>query len=295
MLPWTHIAYNLIIMAPPTDYATVFTTLLCSKEAANKLGHEFIPVVFDIGILAKALELVWANSVELSSVIPSEGGMHFIMSVFAGIGHLYRGAGLKQLLSESGVYAAGTVKPMMAGKYFKWALHGLKLLDQALNRRLLVKFKQWCIDHNIEIAQDIKPLLERFQMGLSEENITGQVDDMGPLMDQFQSHLDRFREEGRDTSPIFRIWDDFLHRVILPLKMFLAASRRGVWLVYQFAKASLLPMLFASGQTTYARYMPAQVIAMKKLPQAVLSEFEKDIFIGSCRNVNLMVSGMITY
>ena len=55
-------------------------------------------------------------------------GMFFLMFVFAGTGHLYS-VSLNRLLSESGVYAAGTVKQMMAEKDIDWTLRGLTLLD----------------------------------------------------------------------------------------------------------------------------------------------------------------------
>lgn len=69
------IAFNPIIMAPPTDPSTVFTTLLRLKETANTLGQEHIPVFFDMGLLCKALEVTWSKPDELNGVIPCVGGM----------------------------------------------------------------------------------------------------------------------------------------------------------------------------------------------------------------------------
>lgn len=126
------IAYNPIIMSKPTDYSTIYTTLLGSKEVATSLGQSHIPVVFDMGLLTKALEKVWSQDKKLQGVIPVEGGMHLLMSVFAGIGHLYGDAGLKQLLIDSGTYALGTVNNILLGKDFDRALTAFKLVDEAL-------------------------------------------------------------------------------------------------------------------------------------------------------------------
>ena len=45
------------------------------KKAINNLGHTYI-LVFDMGLLTKALKITWANLEELSGVIPCYGGMH---------------------------------------------------------------------------------------------------------------------------------------------------------------------------------------------------------------------------
>ena len=55
-------------------------------------------------------------------MIPLEDGTHFLMLVFARRGFLYGDTGLEQLLCESDLFAAGTVKHILTGKYFDRAL-----------------------------------------------------------------------------------------------------------------------------------------------------------------------------
>ncbi|KAH3746960.1 hypothetical protein DPMN_181380 [Dreissena polymorpha] len=77
------IAYNPIVMSKPTNYSTIYKTLLLAKEVANALGQSHISVVFDMGLLYKALEIVWIQDDDLKGVIPMDGGMHLLMSIFA--------------------------------------------------------------------------------------------------------------------------------------------------------------------------------------------------------------------
>ena len=56
-MPISVIAYNPILMAPPNDYATVFTTLMRNKEIINSLGHYYTLIFFDMGLLTKACNL----------------------------------------------------------------------------------------------------------------------------------------------------------------------------------------------------------------------------------------------
>ena len=69
----SNVAFNPIIMAPPTDYSTVYTTLKRMKECINSLGQAYVPVYFDMGLLTKALEITWAKPVDMQGIIPCKG------------------------------------------------------------------------------------------------------------------------------------------------------------------------------------------------------------------------------
>ena len=142
-IPVSRVAYNPILMAPASDISTVYTIMLRLKEAANALGQKYLPLCLDMGLLTKALEIVWAHPTELEGVILVEGGMHLLMSVIAGIGNLYGDAGLNNLLHESGVFAPRTVDHMLSGKDFDRALYGLKLVEESLCAHFFVNFNKW--------------------------------------------------------------------------------------------------------------------------------------------------------
>jgi len=127
-------------MAAPNDYNTVYTTLKRVKEQLNALGQKSCPVFFDMGLLCKALEVVWAYPVEFEGVYPLEGGMHLLMAVFASVGNLYGTAGLADLLSDSGVYAKATVGQILAGKDFDRGMRAFLLVDEVLQKRFLFSF-----------------------------------------------------------------------------------------------------------------------------------------------------------
>ena len=86
--PTSTVAFNPILMASPSDHATIYTTPMRAKEAINQLGYSYAPIIFDMGLLTKALEITQSCPQELEGVIPIEGGMHMLMSTFATIGHI---------------------------------------------------------------------------------------------------------------------------------------------------------------------------------------------------------------
>ena len=139
----SNVAFNPIIMAPPNDHNTIYTTMKRMKEVSSILGQSHMPVIFDMGLLTRALEIKWSAKDDLAGVVLCEGGMHFLMSVFAGIGHLYGDAGLRQLLCDSDVYAAGSVPQILSGKDFDRALMAYKLVDETLYRRFFQQFRNW--------------------------------------------------------------------------------------------------------------------------------------------------------
>ena len=111
------------------------------KECINALGQMNAPVYFDMGLLTKALEITLAKLVDMQGIMPCEGGIHLLMAVFAGIGHLYDDAGLRELLFESDVFSVGSAQQILSGKDSDKALWVLKLADEALSIRFLIQFK----------------------------------------------------------------------------------------------------------------------------------------------------------
>jgi len=271
------VAFNPILMARPTEPTTVYTTLKRAKEALNVLGQQYVPVYFDMGLLTKAYEVTWAHPADLEGAIPCEGGMHLLMSFFSAIGYLYGDAGLKQLLHESGVYAAVSVQQMMSGKDFDRALRGLRLVDEALNRRFILQFNIWCQEMNHPIPSEVSDLLSALTEDVPVAEVMPQLTEV--ISGRFTTLIQIFREQGRASSPTFQFWDDFLVKVMCPLKVFLSTTRSGFWHENQEIKAEFLPLLFATNRTNYARYLPVSLLLMKRLPAEVETAFRQGDFV----------------
>ena len=70
-------------MAPPSDYSTIYSTILRAKECIDALVHEYLPISFDMGILTRASEITWSKPRDISGAIACEGGMRLLIYVFA--------------------------------------------------------------------------------------------------------------------------------------------------------------------------------------------------------------------
>lgn len=172
---------------------------------------------------------------------------------------------------------------MRADKDFDRAMYGLKLVDEALHFRFYRQFLIWCERSEKEISEDLMTLVERLANSMSEGETAASEQCISELKTEIANNLhpllDEFRTEGRSVSPTFKFWDDFLTRVLRPIKMFISATRKGCWDVHQETKMQLLPFLFATNRTNYARYLTVSLFLMKRLPAEVLSSFQDGHFI----------------
>ena len=185
-----------------------------------------------MGLLPKALEITWAKPIDMEGIIPCEGGMHLLMSVFAGIGHLYGDVGLRELLFESDVFAVGSVQQILSGKDFDKAMQAFKLVDEALSTRFLIQFRKWCSKNNRAFSDDVHSHLHEFLERLSSNELDTEMNTKmlsggfgEVLKNDLLLLLSEFRQEGISISPTFRFCNDFLERVMLPFKLFLSSTR----------------------------------------------------------------------
>jgi hypothetical protein len=209
--------------------------------------------------------------------------MHFMMSVFGGIGHIYGDVGLKQLLVESDVFARVTAEHILSGKDFDRALRGLIMVDEVLNQRFFKQFLTWTEENSKPIPSE---LLERFKclnvaFGEDKSEIQNLLNDIEL---QIAPLIESFRSEGRETSPLFRFWDDYLSEVSLPIKHYLASTRHGLWQANQYAKSKLLPFLFSSNRTVYSRFMPYLLLQSYRFPAELAENFKGGKFVAKLTN-----------
>jgi hypothetical protein len=91
------------------------------------------------------------------------GGFHTLSCYIAAIGKLWDDGGLKYVLVDYSVFAAGIVDQMLNGKGFNRAVRSLKLAYETLSVSWLDAFFSWCVENNL-----MKSFPERFWSCLSE-------------------------------------------------------------------------------------------------------------------------------
>ena len=88
------------INAPPSDFSTIYTTLLKLVEIANALGQEHVLITADLAIYSKAEQILWTEPDPLAGRVTMRlGGMHLTMALIASIGKLFSDGGLHNMLT----------------------------------------------------------------------------------------------------------------------------------------------------------------------------------------------------
>ena len=70
------------------------------QTCINVLVQIYTSAYFDMGLLMKALEILWAKPMYMKYIFPCGSGMHLLIEGFACIGYLHGEAGLRELSFE---------------------------------------------------------------------------------------------------------------------------------------------------------------------------------------------------
>jgi hypothetical protein len=127
------VSYAPIVDAKPSDMSMVYTTMRRCQEMTKSLGQAYSIQTFDQQLYAIAKQVEWAKQDTFKTHILRLGGFHTMSCFVASISKLWGDGGLKDLLIESSVYAAGSVEQMMTGKKFNRAVRALTLVYEALS------------------------------------------------------------------------------------------------------------------------------------------------------------------
>lgn len=110
------------INASPSDYDTIYTTLISALTRKKASNCKSCIVTFDQPLFWKALDIVSCAdpSSEIGSIIVRLGGFHLIMSLLGAIGHIMSGSGLEDALKI--IYAENSVEKILLGHAYSRAL-----------------------------------------------------------------------------------------------------------------------------------------------------------------------------
>ncbi|KYM99414.1 hypothetical protein ALC62_09846 [Cyphomyrmex costatus] len=170
---------------PPTDFDTIFTSLV---EAANKCQNQeqkFVFVTFDQPLYYKACEILASVNPEndpynLSSVIARLGGFHLLMSFLGSIGFIMDGSGLKEAFCE--IYAENSADKALSGHAYSRAIRRNFLIQLALSN---------IIFSSMDFTDTEKALLDGLLVTLGTRIFqeTLQQEDFKRIKTQFLKHL----------------------------------------------------------------------------------------------------------
>ena len=65
---------------------------------------------------------------------------------------------------------------------------------------------------------------------------------------------------------------------MLPIKVFIASSRFGVWEENLYAKVEFLPIAFSTNRSIYSKFMSYMILQRKHLLADIMDGFQEGLF-----------------
>lgn len=247
------------INAPPSNYDTVYTSLLTAINKCKSIKQNVCFVTFDQPLYLKAREIVasFPPDSDLGIVIVRLGGFHLLMSFLGAIGYIMSGSGLQELFCVA--YAQVSTETMMAGRAYSRAVRAHILCNLALAHVILTRMSDnERTDQHLEEASTSTSPLEAL--------------DHETLKQMFAQKLEELELNG----PTAKLWILYFDMTTL-MKQFIQAERSGDWELHLTTVKKMLPYFHASGHFLYAKsaqlYLQDMMGLEKKISQEDYTRF----------------------
>ena len=262
-----NIGYLPTINAPATQMSTVNEVLNQSLRIMQSLGLTKIVCVFDQALYAKAVEITWKHQEKFSDIIIRLGVFHTICTMLAIIGKRFQDAGLRDLCTESGVIAEGSIDGVMDGHKYNRAVRLHKLMYEALMRLAWKGFLSWMeathmndmihLDETLMIIDGLGNEVSQTSLNTVLENKS-----CARILEWFKAYCEFLRSGNGNLSAF---WMSYLDMVEILLGL-IRASREGDWMLHMASIRAMIPWCFAYDRMNYARYLPYYYAQMSQLP-----------------------------
>ena len=201
------------------------------------------------------------------------GAFHICCNFLGILGHRFGHAGLKDLLIETGLAAAGSIVGVLMGHHYNRAVRAHKLVHEALLRTKWSAFGS-CLSENPQNAFDhqaLLDLLDAVQDNISHDAFRELLESQhfAPMLAAYN----KYTESSRGSMAEF--WESYISLFELLLH-FIRASRTGNWELHKTCLQQMLPWMFAYDHTNYARYMTIYLWDMLQLQMTHL-DIEKSM------------------
>ena len=195
----------------------------------DQLSQQDIIITFDLAIYAKAVEIIWKNSEELSRIVPRLGAFHISCCFFAVIGKRFGDAGLADLLIESEVIGIGSISAVIEGRQYNRGVRAHKIVMEVLWRLRWKYFGIWFTEQDQNFDQDVLVgIISNIWNDLSNVTFTALLESDQFLKVKVYTSYKQFISCSK--YPMFLFWSSYIEIVCLLLSLFkLPEKETGIY------------------------------------------------------------------
>jgi len=265
--------YFLTFPSPPYK-SVVHEVMERMVAAATTKNMPFIQLVGDQPVYALIVQIRYEHPDQFSIILPSMGPFHIHCSFIYAIDKRFHGSGLSDILVTAGVIAEGSVDQALRGKHYKRSIRCLRLMYEALIRRLI----QHSIQHGASVPEEIRHqlIVMRDPSSTSQErqNSYAQLESNPNIIDIVAEELERIKISG---SPMAMFWMSFLNMTEI-LLMNLHALRTRNWEEFHASLRLMLPWMQIYDNDKYGKWMVEYWLEISNLPEDKASYMRDGLF-----------------
>ena len=102
------------------------------EKATQEDGQRYTITTFDLGVIMKAMPIIWGSPADYKHHNILIGTFHAIMNYLNMMGHKMAGSGYSEIIIEANLTTAGCLKGVLHGKADSKSLWCLKVVSEAL-------------------------------------------------------------------------------------------------------------------------------------------------------------------
>ena len=269
-----------IVDAPPTNKQTVYTAMKNCRNLTSLLGQTTSVQTMDQQLYVIAQEIKWDQPITFKDHYLRLGTFHARMSFLAAVGKIWGDAGLREVLVDSGCFAAGTADLVIQGKEYNRAVRAYTLVYEAFAQLRFQMMLQWLNNQNRSLDQSLLNHLQTCRdLIISGASPKSAIAELNRLVEtHILPIMAEFRDDISSVSPNFQFWDSFL-RAVEVLLLSIKADRNGDWESHLCSMARMLPYYAITDKVNYMRWTPVYILDMLSLPSDALNAFRDGQFV----------------
>ena len=249
----TTIDYYPMINEPITDFKVIKEILKKSQKATEDVGQKYVFVTFDLGVVMKAMPILWERPLDYPNHIVMIGPFHTTMNYLKMIGHKVGAAGYSEILIEANLVTNGTLKSVLSGKNYSKSLWCLKVVSEALERLLFKKFIDSLPENSPHREISVENLNVLIQSCSSEHLLAALEDNSLIILLQEYTNFQTKVKQG-DYGKTAMFWYSFLEHARRVFMLMYAVKCNNLQLFHK-AMCDMADLFFAFGGHNYSRYL----------------------------------------
>lgn len=255
--------YYFLTFPKPPHKSVVHEVMCRMVAAAEKKRMPFLVLVGDQPVYALMVQLKNENPDAFKDSVPFLGPFHTQCSFMSAIYKRFDGSGLSDILVAAQVIAEGSVHKTLRGKHYKRNIRCLRLMYEALSRRVIRKAMQDGVSLSKIAKEKIAILQESSTTPEQKQQVYSELESHPDIV-SFVEQV--FHSVESSNSSMAMYWLSFIYMVeVLMLNIHAVKTRN--WDEFKASLRMMMPWLHVYDNDRYARWLLEFWLEISSLPE----------------------------